>query len=50
MDNQGKPAEMADQSGAHSAGLKNPEDVHELCDKCSHAQTIDKVPLFGGIL
>lgn len=37
MDNQGKPAEMADQSGAHSAGLKNPEDVHELCDKCSHA-------------
>lgn len=33
LDNQGKLAEMVDQSGAHFTDLQNPEDVHDLCAK-----------------
>ena len=34
LDNQGALARMVEQSGAHSTDLQNPEDVHELTDKC----------------
>ena len=37
LDNAGKLAEMVEASGAHSTDLQHPEDVHMLCDKCSHA-------------
>lgn len=35
LDNDGKLAEMIDACGAHSTDLQNPEDVHDLCAKCS---------------
>ena len=35
LDNDGKLAQMVDASGAHSTDLQHPEDVHQLCDKCS---------------
>lgn len=34
LDNQGALAQMVDESGAHSTDLQNPEDVHDLTDKC----------------
>lgn len=37
LDNNGKLAEMVEASGAHSTDLQHPEDVHRLCDKCTHA-------------
>ena len=37
LDNAGKLAEMVEASGAHSTDLQHPEDVHMLCDKCTHA-------------
>ncbi len=35
LDNDGKLAQMVDASGAHSTDLQHPEDVHQLCAKCS---------------
>ncbi len=35
LDNDGKLAEMVEASGAHSTDLQHPEDVHQLCAKCS---------------
>ena len=37
LDNDGKLEEMVEASGAHSTDLQHPEDVHMLCDKCTHA-------------
>lgn len=37
LDNDGKLADMVDASGALSTDLKEPEDVHTLCSKCSQA-------------
>ena len=34
LDNPGRLAEMVDRSGAKSTDLKNPEDVHDLTNKC----------------
>lgn len=35
LDNDGKLAQMVEASGAHSTDLQHPEDVHQLCAKCS---------------
>lgn len=37
LDNQGKLAEMVNQTNAKSTDLKNPEDVQILCEKCVKA-------------
>lgn len=37
LDNHGKLAEMVEDSKAKSTDLENPEDVHELCAKCTNA-------------
>ncbi|HZK33642.1 MAG TPA: radical SAM protein [Tissierellaceae bacterium] len=37
LDNDGKLAEMVENSKADSTDLENPEDVHELCGKCTQA-------------
>ena len=37
LDNPGRLADMVDRSGAKSTDLQNPEDVHELSAKCTHA-------------
>lgn len=37
LDNEGRLAQMVDESGAHSTDLQNPEDVHDLTAKCAHA-------------
>jgi len=37
LDNEGRLAQMVDESGAHSTDLQNPEDVHELTAKCANA-------------
>lgn len=37
LDNKGKLAEMVKKSGAHSTDMQSPEDVDELCAKCSEA-------------
>jgi len=37
LDNTGKLAEMVDATKAHSTDLQHPEDVHDLCAKCSNA-------------
>jgi len=37
LDNNGKLAEMVDQTGAASTDLACPEDVHALCGKCKRA-------------
>lgn len=34
LDNPGRLSDMVDKSGAKSTDLKNPEDVHELSEKC----------------
>ena len=34
LDNQGKLAQMVDATGAQSTDLQNPEDVHDLTEKC----------------
>lgn len=34
LDNPGRLSEMVDKSGAKSTDLQNPEDVHDLTDKC----------------
>ena len=37
LDNKGKLAEMVKASGAHSTDMQSPEDVDDLCAKCSAA-------------
>lgn len=37
LDNEDRLAEMVDRAGAYSTDLQNPEDVHDLCGKCSQA-------------
>lgn len=37
LDNPGALTRAVETSGAHSTDLENPEDVHELSEKCVHA-------------
>jgi len=48
LDNPGRLAEMVERSGAKSTDLQNPEDVHDLADKCietaeAWSETADKL-------